>query len=110
MEADLLASLGRDLVVESEGLPVDPLHVGRGVVGGDEAGGVPGGARGEVELVQEENLPPSPGQVVGRADPHYTSSHHHRVHCRAQANTSTAAIDFREGRQYCMMNDFIIAV
>ncbi len=41
MEADLLASLPRDLAVQAEAVPVDALHVGRGVVGGDQAGCVP---------------------------------------------------------------------
>ena len=41
MEADLLTSLLRDLVVEAQAVPVHPLHVGAGVVGGDQPSGVP---------------------------------------------------------------------
>ena len=79
MEADLLTSLCRDLVVEAETLPVDPLHVRCGVVGGDEAGCVPGRAGGQLQLLQQEDVPTSPGQVVGRGHAHYPAPYDHRV-------------------------------
>lgn len=42
MEADLLSRLPGDLAVQAQALPVDALHVRSGVVGGDQACGVPG--------------------------------------------------------------------
>ena len=42
VEADLLTRLPGDLAVQAQALPVDALHVGRGVVGGDQPCGVPG--------------------------------------------------------------------
>ena len=61
--SEMLLCLPVYLVVEVDAVPVDPLHVGRGVVGGDEAGGVPGAARGELQLVHQ----------------HHAPAHHHRV-------------------------------
>ena len=42
VEADLLSRLPGDLAVQAQALPVDALHVRSGVVGGDQACGVPG--------------------------------------------------------------------
>ena len=51
MEADLLSSLPSDLVVQAQALPVDALHVGRGVVGGDQTCGVPGASYSQLKQV-----------------------------------------------------------
>ena len=42
VEPDLLTRLPGDLAVQAQALPVDALHIRCGVVGGDQACGVPG--------------------------------------------------------------------
>ena len=77
--SEMLLCLPVYLVVEVDAVPVDPLHVRGGVVGGDEAGGVPGAARGELQLVHQHHAPPPPRQVVSRGHAHHAPAHHHRV-------------------------------
>ena len=47
MEANLLASLPLYLGVEAQTVPVHPLHIGSGVIGGDQPSSVPGAACGQ---------------------------------------------------------------
>ena len=98
-----------DLVVEVDAVPVDPLDVGRGVVGGDEAGGVPGAARGELQLVHQQHAAPPPRQVVRRGHAHHAPAHHHRVRSVVPAPaTDTSGLHIQCAFSFSVKSAFVL--
>jgi hypothetical protein len=68
MDAAALARQLLDLLVQVDGVSLQPGDVGVGVDGMNHAGGVPGGSRGQgLALQQHQVFPAELGQVVKNA-------------------------------------------
>ena len=65
VHADLLSGLPLQLGIEVHGVPVEALDVDARVVGGRQAGRVPRRTRGQVRLLQEDDVM-SPGGLEGK--------------------------------------------